>query len=143
MAETLLSRGGVRDQFSRFLSVQDAPRWKPAREADDYAARVTGETADRLLPVAVPAWDIHGANAAGLKTAWINRAGASYPSSFTALDIEAEDLVALAGKLAGSDRYVIGSATGDILCGSEGDRRARRQVVRRRSRVRGLSRGVR
>lgn len=102
VAESLLGRGGVGDKFSRFLSVQNAPRWKPAREAYDYAAREAGQTVDRLLLVAVHPWDIHGANAAGLKTAWINRTGASYPSYFTAPDIEAEDLVALAGKLAGS-----------------------------------------
>lgn len=102
VAESLLGRGGVRDEFSRFLSVQDAPRWKPAREAYDYAGRETGQTVDRLLLVAVHPWDIHGANAAGLKTAWINRTGASYPSYFTGPDIEAEDLVALAGQLAGS-----------------------------------------
>ncbi|MBG6218923.1 2-haloacid dehalogenase [Arthrobacter sp. CAN_A6] len=102
VAESLLSRGGVQDKFSRFLSVQDAPRWKPAREAYDYAARETGQTVDQLLLVAVHPWDIHGANTAGLKTAWINRTGASYPSYFTAPDIEAEDLVTLAGKLTGS-----------------------------------------
>lgn len=37
-----------------------------------------------------------------VSTAWINRTGASYPSYFTAPDIEAEDLVALGGKLARS-----------------------------------------
>ncbi|WP_051427643.1 HAD hydrolase-like protein [Arthrobacter sp. H20] len=102
VAESLLGRGGIPDEFSRLHSVQDAPRWKPAREAYDYAARETGQTVDRLLLVAVHPWDIHGANAAGLKTAWINRTGAFYPSYFTAPDIEAEELVALAGKLAES-----------------------------------------
>lgn len=99
VADDLLSRGGVREKFARLLSVQDAPRWKPAREAYDYASRETGQTVGRLLLVAVHPWDIHGASAAGLHTAWINRTGASYPSYFHAPDIEAENLVALADKL--------------------------------------------
>ena len=101
VAESLVTRGGVQDEFKKFLSVQDAPRWKPAREAYDYAARETGHTVDELLLVAVHPWDIHGAHAAGLRTAWINRTGGTYPSYFTAPDIEAEDLIALAGKLTG------------------------------------------
>ncbi len=98
-ADSLLTRGGVRDEFSRLLSVQDAPRWKPAREAYEYAAEELGEPADRLLLVAAHPWDIHGANAAGLQTAWINRAGAAYPSYFSPPTIEADDLVALAATL--------------------------------------------
>ncbi|MBG6226706.1 2-haloacid dehalogenase [Arthrobacter sp. CAN_A2] len=101
VAQSLVTRGGVQDEFARFLSVQDAARWKPAREAYDYAATETGHTVDELLLVAVHPWDIHGAHAAGLRTAWINRTEATYPSYFTAPDIEAEDLVALAGKLTG------------------------------------------
>ncbi|MBG6192407.1 2-haloacid dehalogenase [Arthrobacter sp. CAN_A212] len=100
VAEDLLERGGVQDKFSRFLSVQDAPRWKPASEAYDYAARELNQSANQLLLVAVHPWDIHGANVAGLQTAWINREGASYPSYFTPPDIEAEDLLVLADKIA-------------------------------------------
>ncbi|WP_028278485.1 haloacid dehalogenase type II [Arthrobacter sp. H5] len=100
VAEALLERGGVQDKFSRFLSVQEAPRWKPAREAYDYAARELNQSVNQLLLVAVHPWDIHGANVAGLQTAWVNRAGASYPSYFTPPDIEAEDLLVLADKLA-------------------------------------------
>lgn len=99
VAESLLTRGGVRDAFTRLLSVQDAARWKPAREAYDYAARECGQQAERMLLIAVHPWDIHGANAAGLRTAWINRAEAAYPAYFSKPDIEAADLQALAGKL--------------------------------------------
>lgn len=37
-AETLLKSAGIREHFSELLSVDDAPAWKPARSADDYAA---------------------------------------------------------------------------------------------------------
>ncbi|MDQ0736078.1 haloacid dehalogenase type II [Arthrobacter agilis] len=101
VAESLLRRGGIRDELSRLLSVQDAPRWKPAREAYEYAAHRTGHTVGQMLLVAAHPWDIHGAGAAGLRTAWINRTGAAYPSSFARPDIEVPDLVALAGELSG------------------------------------------
>ncbi|MHA7207757.1 haloacid dehalogenase type II [Arthrobacter sp. MDT1-65] len=102
VAESLTERGGVKDRFVRFLSVQDAPRWKPAREAYEYAATETGHDADQLLLVAVHPWDIHGAHTAGLRTAWINRTGGTYPAYFAAPDLEADDLEALAIRLASS-----------------------------------------
>jgi 2-haloacid dehalogenase len=39
-----------------------------------------------MLLVAVHPWDIHGASLAGLRTAWVNRSGAAYPSYFAAPD---------------------------------------------------------
>ncbi|MCH8560775.1 haloacid dehalogenase type II [Nesterenkonia sp. DZ6] len=102
IAETLLARGGVRELFSQCLSVTDAPLWKPTRDAYAYAAQQTGRPLEELMLVAVHPWDIHGAAAAGLRTAWINRTGAAYPSCFRTPEIEAEHLVALAEILAGA-----------------------------------------
>lgn len=99
VAEALFERAGIRAYFAKLLSVADAPRWKPAAEAYRYAARETGQQAENLLLVAVHPWDIHGAHAAGLRTAWINRSGGAYPDYFTAPDLEAASLVDLAEKL--------------------------------------------
>ncbi|WP_218221902.1 haloacid dehalogenase type II [Nesterenkonia sp. Act20] len=99
VADSLLRRSGVRDEFSALLSVEEALRWKPAREAYDYAAQSLDRPVEQLMLVAVHPWDIHGAHAAGLRTAWINRRRASYPSYFAAPDVEAADLVELAEKL--------------------------------------------
>ncbi|GAA1146979.1 haloacid dehalogenase type II [Nesterenkonia lutea] len=99
VADSLLSRAGVRDQFSQLLSVEDALLWKPAREAYDYAAQTLDRPVEQLMLVAVHPWDIQGAHSAGLRTAWINRRGSAYPSYFAAPDIEAADLVELAEKL--------------------------------------------
>ncbi|MBG6190896.1 2-haloacid dehalogenase [Arthrobacter sp. CAN_A212] len=96
VAESLLTRGGIRDRFSRLLSVQDAQLWKPARPAYEYAAQETGHAPEDLMLVAVHPWDIHGANAAGVQTAWINRSAAAYPSYFSPPDVVARDLVDLA-----------------------------------------------
>lgn len=99
VADTLLTRAGVRERFSRLLSVEDAPAWKPARAAYEYAAGQCGTELPRMLLVAVHPWDIHGARAAGMATAWINRTGAAYPAYFTRPDVEASNLSSLAAQL--------------------------------------------
>ncbi|GER23975.1 dehalogenase [Zafaria cholistanensis] len=100
VAQTLLETGGLLRHFTRLLSVEDAPGWKPARSAYAYAAVECGVAPSRMLLVAVHPWDIHGAHAAGLRTAWLNRSGAAYPGYFTSPDIEIPDLPALARQLA-------------------------------------------
>ena len=84
VAEQLLERAGLRDQFEALLSVEDAGAWKPARVAYEHAARHCGVAADDLMLVAVHPWDIDGAGRAGLSTAWIDRDGVPYPSFCTA-----------------------------------------------------------
>ncbi len=42
LGEKLLGDAGLRDHFERLLSVDDAPAWKPSREAYGYAARECG-----------------------------------------------------------------------------------------------------
>ncbi|MGM9472452.1 haloacid dehalogenase type II [Pseudarthrobacter sp. YS3] len=86
VAEKLFAPAGIRDQFERLLSVEDAPAWKPAPAAYHYAARACGVEPGEMLLVAVHPWDIHGAAQAGLATAWINRTGSTYPAYFSAPD---------------------------------------------------------
>ena len=89
------------DAFTRLLSVEDAPAWKPAGASYAYAADACGTAPERMLLVAVHPWDIHGAHAAGLRTAWINRDGGAYPSYLSPPDVEAPDLPGLAARLDG------------------------------------------
>jgi 2-haloacid dehalogenase len=102
VAESLLGAAGLRHHFSRLLSVEDATGWKPARSAYTYAASSCGVEPSQMLLVAVHPWDIHGANAAGLRTAWLNRSGSTYPGYFAKPDLEVHDLPALARHLAGA-----------------------------------------
>lgn len=99
VAEDLLGAAGVRGRFSRLLSVQDAPAWKPAPAAYRYAAAACGTDLSRMLLVAVHPWDIHGAHRAGMQTAWINRTDADYPTYFAAPVLQAPDLPSLASRL--------------------------------------------
>jgi len=86
IAGKLLSGAGIRDAFEALLSVEDAPAWKPARGSYEYAAAASGADPAGILLVAVHPWDIHGAARAGLRTAWLNRTGGSYPGYFAAPD---------------------------------------------------------
>jgi 2-haloacid dehalogenase len=99
VAEGLLERAGIRDQFSRLLSVEDAGVWKPAAAAYQHALSECGVAADEAMLVAVHPWDIHGAARAGLRTAWLNRNGAVYPAHFAEPELSPVSLVGLAAAL--------------------------------------------
>lgn len=83
VAEGLLNRAGIRNEFEVLLSVEDAGAWKPARKAYNYVSHRCGVDPDAMLLVAVHPWDIDGAARAGLATAWIDRAGTGYPGYFS------------------------------------------------------------
>jgi 2-haloacid dehalogenase len=94
-ATALLERAGVRDQVLAVLSVEDAPRWKPAAESYAYALDALHREAGEVVLVAVHPGDIDGAARAGLRTAWPNRDGSPYPSVMTAPDHEVPSIADL------------------------------------------------
>jgi 2-haloacid dehalogenase len=100
VAQKLFTAAGIRDEFEALLSVEDAPAWKPAPSSYQYAAQQCGTEAGDMLLVAVHPWDIHGAARAGLRTAWVNRTGAAYPSYFARPDLAVGSLTELASGLA-------------------------------------------
>lgn len=99
VAEGLVERNGIAVNFERLLSVQDAPAWKPALPAYQYALDVCGVAAGDAMLVAVHPWDIHGASQAGLRTAYVNRNGTPYPTFFDSPDVEVTSLTDLASRL--------------------------------------------
>lgn len=97
VGERLLAKAGIRAQFEQLISVDSAGVWKPAPGSYHHAARVCDVPLERMLLVAVHPWDIDGAARAGMRTAWINRAGTPYPDHFTAPEITVSALTELAG----------------------------------------------
>ncbi|MGH3386133.1 MAG: haloacid dehalogenase type II [Nocardioidaceae bacterium] len=83
IADDLLSRAGLREDFERCLSVEDAGSWKPAAGAYRYAAQACGCDVGEMMLVAVHPWDVDGAARAGMSTALVNRTGGPYPAYFT------------------------------------------------------------
>lgn len=99
VADRLLSTAGLRDEFERLLSVEDADAWKPAAAAYAHAARACSAAPEEMMLVAVHPWDIDGAHLAGMRTGWVNRQHTPYPGYFAGPDLQAPDLVALAGQI--------------------------------------------
>lgn len=99
VADRLLTDAGVRGEFERLLSVEDAGMWKPARAAYTYSARVCGVDPADMMLVAVHPWDIDGARRAGLQAAWVNRTGTPYPGYFTGPTMTVSGLADLASRI--------------------------------------------
>jgi 2-haloacid dehalogenase len=100
VADGLLTRAGIRQEFDLLLSVEDAGVWKPAPGSYAYAARTCGVEPAEMMLVAVHPWDIDGAARAGMATAWIDRDGRPYPGYFTAPTHSITALTELPGRLA-------------------------------------------
>lgn len=96
LAEKQLSSAGLRPFFSRILSVEQPQLYKPDLRVYQWAMRETGRPAGQCMMIAAHGWDVGGAKRAGMKTAFISRAGqALYPLA-PAPDIIANDIQALA-----------------------------------------------
>ena len=83
MSERVFTEGGIMPLLEHRLDVAAPQRWKPHPDAYRYAAEVCDVPVERMGLAAVHPWDIDGAARAGLRTAWINRAGAAYPAHLT------------------------------------------------------------
>ena len=96
VADTLLTRAGVREELEDLLTVEDASAWKPTATAYLRAAEHCGVAPGQMMLVAVHPWDIDGAARAGLRTAWLDRQGTAYPTYFTAPELTVRSVGALA-----------------------------------------------
>ncbi|HEU4676615.1 MAG TPA: haloacid dehalogenase type II [Motilibacteraceae bacterium] len=97
----LLERNGLSDLVEATLSVDDVLRWKPAPEPYLHAAARAGVPPQRVVLVAVHAWDCHGARRAGLRTGWVSRLEGERAPYFDPADLEAPTLDAWAAALVG------------------------------------------
>lgn len=95
----MLEAAGLDRYVERSISVEEAGRWKPARQPYRYAAQVLGRAPGDVALVAVHAWDVHGARRAGLTTGWCSRLEAAYSSTFDPPDVLGADLVAVTREL--------------------------------------------
>ena len=111
VAEGLLRRGGLEDVVERVLSCADAPAWKPAESAYRWALDTCGVEAADAMMVAVHPWDLHGAGRAGMRTAFVDRDGAGYPSTMRSPDLVVRSFTELAARL-GATRGASGGASG-------------------------------
>ena len=90
---------GLSSYFSRQLSVENVRAFKPALVTYKWALSELDVKPANALMVAAHAWDLAGAKAAGLQTAFIKRDGATLYPNVGELDYIANDIIDLNAKL--------------------------------------------
>ncbi len=95
----LLVGAGLDGYIRENLSADTVGRWKPAPEPYRHAAEHLGVEPQRLVLVAAHPWDCAGAQAAGLRSAWINRASVPWPRVYPAPTATDDNLPALVATL--------------------------------------------
>jgi 2-haloacid dehalogenase len=78
--ETQFANAGLTDYFDQRMSIEDIKVYKPDLRAYQWALEQLNVKAEKALMVAAHGWDVAGAKAAGLQTAFVARPGkALYP----------------------------------------------------------------
>lgn len=95
----LLEQAGLDRLVAHVVSVEEVKRFKPHPEVYERALRVARVKARRMALVAMHPWDINGAAAAGLTTAYV-AGGVPYPSSMRPPDLQADGLLEVARRIA-------------------------------------------
>lgn len=93
--ETQLTKAGLNDFFKRRLSVDDINAYKPQLETYSWALKQMKVKPEEALMVAAHGWDVAGAKAAGMRTAFIARPGKVLYPLAPKPDIIVKDLKAL------------------------------------------------
>jgi 2-haloacid dehalogenase len=78
MLTRVLANSGLGEYLAEQVSVDEVRAFKPAPAAYQHAARSLGVTIGQVTLVSCNAFDVVGANAAGMRTVWVNRTGATY-----------------------------------------------------------------
>ncbi len=97
--QKLLKNAGMGDMVERAISIDEVKHWKPRREVYLHAAKVCGVQPHEVALVAAHAWDVQGANRAGLATGWVSRAEKAFPQVMQSPDVKGDTLTAVVQQL--------------------------------------------
>jgi 2-haloacid dehalogenase len=86
-------------RWHQVLSAEQAQSYKPHPDVYRLAITNAGCSPDRLLMVAAHAWDLRGARAVGMRTAYVERPVGDPPSTTDSFDLQATSLDELATRL--------------------------------------------
>ena len=89
----LFERAGFGDVVVDHLSCEAVSRWKPAAEPYLHACERLGTSVSATWMIAAHAWDLSGAAAVGMRTAWISRLEGVFDPVFGSVDVVASDLL--------------------------------------------------
>ncbi|MER6134215.1 haloacid dehalogenase type II [Streptomyces sp. NPDC001815] len=109
----LNAHAGLR--WHQALSAEDSRAYKPAPEVYRLAIDAAGCPPRRVLMVAAHAWDLRGAQALGMRTAYVQRPVGDPPQESDSFDWRANSLYELADALTGarSDAPAVGTLDPD------------------------------
>ena len=89
----LFDRAGLNDYVDRHLSCEAVGRWKPAPEPYAYACEQLDLVPHDVWMVSGHSWDIGGATAAGMRTAFVSRVEGTFDPAFGRPHVIGADLV--------------------------------------------------
>ena len=87
------------DLADQHLSCEAVRRWKPAPEPYHHACEILGLDPNDVWMVAAHSWDIGGAAATGMRTAFVSRLEGTFDASFRRPDVMGTDLVEVVDSL--------------------------------------------
>lgn len=96
-----LERAGLTPLFDLILSVEAVQAYKPAQAPYLYAAQQIGFEPSTMWMVACHDWDLAGARAVGMSTAYVSRPAMSYAPNYPAADLVVDSFIQLAERLTG------------------------------------------
>lgn len=99
LLKSQLSFAGLQDYFDDIISVEQANTFKPSNAAYHFALQQLQIKPEQARLVATHDWDTHGALAAGLKAAYVDRTGAPYNAHYLAPDIVANNMIDIAQQI--------------------------------------------
>lgn len=104
MLNPLLEATGLRPYFQDVISAEEVRVYKPSPKIYQHAARRAGGPLAQTRLISANPFDVTGALNAGLKAAWVNRAGSPADPLGTLPDVIVPTIAALAEALEGQQR---------------------------------------
>ncbi|MFO7704666.1 MAG: haloacid dehalogenase type II [Halopseudomonas sp.] len=92
VTKKLLERAKVSHFIEHVISVDEVQLWKPRKEVYLHCAQRCGVEPSAMMLIAAHSWDVHGANKAGLRTAFLRRQGQSFAQVMQQPELYADDL---------------------------------------------------
>ncbi len=99
MVEAQCDHAGLTERFDHIVSVEQVGAYKPAPAGYRHAADVTGSALSDMWMVATHDWDLAGARAVGMNTAFVARPGMSYAGVYEPADVHVNDFTGLVDQL--------------------------------------------
>ena len=99
MVEAQVANAGLTERFDHVVSVEQVEAYKPAAAPYRRAAEVAGASIEQMCMVACHDWDLAGARAVGMRTAFVRRPGMAWAAVYAEPDVSAADFSDLVDQL--------------------------------------------